>query len=134
MAVGGDILEITCNHPTLGSKTFSAKSGEGNTYDTGGFRTDDDANGITGNGKPIWKMNRKMGMFSATVENDMNLGKEAEFISALASDPNPADWTFSVVNGAVYKGTGKPVGDSQPNINDATVVLKVAAPQFKQIS
>jgi len=136
MAVGGDIVEITFNHPSsnIGSGVFAAKSGEGNTYDTGGFRTEDDANSVTGSGSPIWKKNRKMGFFQIVVENDMNVNQNLEKIALMAAHPVPAEWTFTVINGAVYKGSGKPVGDITGNINDATVPLKVAGAEFKKIS
>jgi hypothetical protein len=39
-AVGGDILEVTYAHETLGSGTFFPKSGEDSTFDLGGFRGD----------------------------------------------------------------------------------------------
>jgi hypothetical protein len=43
MAVHGDILEVTYNHPTLGSGVFYPKANEGNKFDPGGFRNNDDA-------------------------------------------------------------------------------------------
>ena len=57
MAVGGDITEITYNHPTIGSGVFYPKAAEDNTFDTGGLRSDDDANMIDGAGNMIDKMN-----------------------------------------------------------------------------
>ena len=44
-ATGGDILEITFNHPTLGSGTIYPKSGEDSTLITGGFRSEDEDTG-----------------------------------------------------------------------------------------
>ena len=134
MAVGGDIIEVTVNHPTLGSKVFFPKANEGNTYDVGGIRTEDDADSVDGGGNPIWKKNRKMGFFEVVIANDQNNGQDAEFCASLAADPAAADWTFSIINGTVYGGSGKPVGDIQANINDATFTLKVLGAQFKKIS
>lgn len=133
MAVGGDITEVTWNHPTLGSGTLRPKAGEDNTYDVGGIRTADDANMIDGGGNAIWQKNRIMGFFEIVVANDQNTNEDAEKMAALAADPVEAEWTFSIINGTVYGGTGKPVGDIQPNINQATFTLKVAAPSFKKI-
>jgi hypothetical protein len=135
MAVGGDITEITVNHPTLGSRIFFAKANEGNTYDVGGIRTEDDADSIDGGGNPIWKKNRKMGFFEVVVANDQSQSvPDADFVATLAADPVQADWTFSIINGSVYGGSGKPVGDIQPNVNDATFTLKVLGATFKKIS
>jgi hypothetical protein len=133
MAVGGDIIEVTYNHPTIGSGTLFPKSGEDSTYDPGGVRTTDDANMIDGGGNPIWQKNRKMGFFEVTCANDQNERQDVENMALLAADPVAAEWTFSIINGTVYKGTGKPVGDIQGNVNQATFTLKVAAPQFKKI-
>ena len=70
MAVGGDIIEITYNHPTLGSGTLFPKSSEAGTYDLGGFRSKDEASGIDGGGTIIDTMNQVRGFFEATIAND----------------------------------------------------------------
>ena len=132
-ATGGDIDEVTVNHPTLGSKTFFPKANEGNTYDLGGIRTSDDADSVAGGGQGIWVKNRKLGFFEVVVANDMNINKELEFASQLAADPLEGKWTFSMLNGAVYTGTGMVVGDLNANTNDATFTLKVSSPKFEQI-
>lgn len=133
MSVAGDITEITYNHPTLGSGTFFPKAGEGNTYDPGGIRTGDDGQMIAGNGDPIWQKNRTRGFFEVVIQNDQNERNDAQVIADLMADPDPADWTFSIINGTVYGGSGKPVGDVQPDINAGTVTLKVAGGGFEKI-
>lgn len=133
MATGGDILEVTFNHPTLGSGILRPKSNEDNTYDTGGIRTADDANMIDGGGKPIYQKNRVMGFFEIVVANDQNVNQDLETMVSLAADPEESDWTFTLINGTVYGGTGKPVGDLQGNLNQATFTLKVAGAEFKKI-
>ena len=125
-AVGGDILEITANHPTLGAKTFFPKSAEDSNYDLGGLRSADEANGVDGSGAMIDQMNRVRWFFEVPVVNDTNVAKELEFVKALSQDPVPADWTFTLVNGSVYGGQGKPVGDIQGNANTAVFPLKVS--------
>jgi hypothetical protein len=134
MAVGGDIREITYNHPTLGSGVLQAKADEENKYFTGGVTTGSDAAMITGNGTPIWEMTNKRGYFEAVVVNDMNLGNELEKMIALSGDPIPADWTFTCVNNAVYGGKGKPVGDLEGNIMKASFQLRVEGGKFLKIS
>lgn len=134
MAVGGDILEVTVNHPTLGTKTFSPKAGEDSTFDLGGFRTNDDANGITAKGDLISQLSRVRGSFECVVTNDMNSGLELEFITSLTGDPTDADWTISHINGSVYKGKGRPVGDIQAAGMATTFTLKVACSALKKIA
>lgn len=133
MAVGGDIIEVTYNHPTLGSGTFFPKSSEASTYDTGGFRSKDEANAIDGSGTPIDTMNQVRGFFEVTAANDMNTSKDIEKAAALAASPVPATWTFSVINGVSYSGTGKPVGDLSGDVDKATFKLKVAGGVFNQV-
>lgn len=126
MAVGGDILEITFNHPDVGSGVIFAKSAEDSTFDRGGFRSSDDANMITGSGEVIDQMNRVRWSFETVVAWDMNEREDLEKVVALASSTIPADWTFSSINGTVYGATGKPVGDLQGNGNAATFTLKIS--------
>lgn len=126
MAVGGDILEITFNHPDVGSGTIFPKAAEDNTFNLGGFRIDDDANGITGNGEMIAKMSRERWSFGATVAWDMNIREDLQKIAELAASPKPATYTIQHVNGTIYKGDGWPVGSYEGNGNSATFPLKLA--------
>lgn len=126
MAVGGDIIEITFNHPTIGSGVIFPKSAEDSTFDPGGFRSNDDANMIDGGGNMIDQLNRVRWSLESTVAWDMNTREDLEKIAQLAASPVLADWTFSHINGTVYGGKGKPVGDVQGNGNAATFTLKVA--------
>jgi hypothetical protein len=124
--VGGDIIEVTCNHPTLGDKVFSPKAGEDVTFDLGGFRTEDDDNQIAGNAQPIYKLNRRRWMVEMPVANDMNNNLEYEFLVSLTESPLDSDWTFEHRNGTVYAASGRPVGDIQLNTNASQVQLKLS--------
>lgn len=123
---GGDIIEVTFNHPTIGSGTLFPKAAEDSTYDLGGIRSSDDANMVDGGGNMIDQMNRVRWSFEVPIAWDMNTNLELEKITAMAADPVPAEWTFTHINGMVYAGTGKPVGDLQGNGNAATFPLKVS--------
>lgn len=126
MAVGGDITEITFNHPTVGSGTIFPKSAEDSTFDLGGFRSNDDGNMVDGGGNMIDQMNRVRWSFESTVAWDMNVDETLEKLVSLASSPDQADWTFTSINGTIYGGKGKPVGDLQGNGNSATFALKLS--------
>jgi hypothetical protein len=126
MAVGGDITEITFNHPTIGSGTLFPKSAEDSTYNLGGFRSADDENMIAGDGTMIDKMNRVRWGLETVLAWDMNTALDLEKLVQLASDPVQATWTFANINGTVYQGTGKPVGDLKGNGNAATFPIKIA--------
>jgi hypothetical protein len=125
-AVGGDIIEIAYNHPTLGSGTFFPKANTDSTFNLGGFRSDDSDDGIDGSGQMIDKLNRKRWSADLTCAWDNNSRQELEQATALAGNPVQATYTISHVSGAVYKGTGKPVGDLAGNGNEATFALKIA--------
>ncbi len=126
MAVGGDIIEITYNHPTIGSGVFFPKAAEDNTFDLGGFRSNDDANMIDGAGNMIDQMNRTRWSFEGSISWDMNNAEDLERLVELASSPVLADWTFSHINGSIYAGKGKPVGDLKGNGNTANTPIKIA--------
>jgi len=126
MPTGGDIIEITYNHPTYGTGVLYPKAAEDSTYDFGGIRSSDDENQVDGAGNMIDIMNRKRWFFEDVVGNDMNTREEAEKMNDMAASPELADWTFTHINGTVYGAKGKPVGDIQVNGNAATFQLKIS--------
>jgi hypothetical protein len=126
MAVGGDIIELSYNHPTVGSGILLPKANESSTFDKGGFRSDDDANGIDGGGNAIRKMNRVRWSAEMLVSHDSNVKKEYDKVVSMSQSPLPATWTITHVNGSIYSGEGFPVGDLKFNGNDATFSIKVA--------
>lgn len=123
---GGDVFELTYNHPTLGSGTFFVKSGEDTTFDTGGFRTEDDMGAIAGNGQMIKKVNRMRWMFEGPVAWDMVTVNEIQPLSDLAGDPVDAQWTISHVNGTVWGGEGTVVGEIPGSGQDSTIPIKIS--------
>jgi hypothetical protein len=125
-SVGGDIIELTFNHPTLGQGVLFPKANEDSTYDPGGFRNEDDSNMIDGAGQIIKKLNRNRWSLECTIAGDMNSRLDLEKLNAMSGDPVDATWTVSHINGTVYKGVGSPVGDIQLNANSATIKLKLS--------
>lgn len=125
-AVGGDITEITYNHPILGTGVFSPKANEDSTFDPGGFRGNDDANQVDGQGRKIRQLNRVQWSFEGTIAWDANISDEVDQLKKLAAHPVEADWTFASINGVVWGGKGAPVGDIQGSGNDATISIKIA--------
>jgi hypothetical protein len=126
MSVSGDIREITWNHAVLGSGILLPKSSEDSTYNLGGFRSDDDANGIDGGGNVINKMTQTRWSFECAVAWDANDKEELEKLVALASNPVAATWTITSINGTVYGGKGHPVGEINGSGANGTIQLKVA--------
>lgn len=126
MPVGGDIIEVTYNHPTLGSGVFYPKASEDSTFDLGGFRGNDDANMVDGGGRNMRQLNRVRWSFEVLLSWDMNTARELQTLTAMAKDPQEATWTMTSINGSVFQGTGAPVGDINGNGNPSTFTLKVA--------
>jgi hypothetical protein len=123
---GGDILEITCNHPVLGSFKFATKSNESYTIDPGGFRSNDDANMVTGDGQFIDQVNRVRWSFEGPIQADFLSGNELENLPLLAESGELATWTFVMISGVTMRGKGKHVGDIQVDSNNAQLTVKLA--------
>lgn len=132
MANFGDILSLTSNHPTLGSFVYKVLRTQDNTLDTGGDRTNDDINMKTGANEMVWQINGKGGQLNVTVVDDMQK-KTAERLSQEAGALADSTWTLSHINGFVYSGEGRPVGDIIPNVNTGALTLKINAPLWAQV-
>ena len=125
MFTGGDIIEVTCKHSVLGSFVFQPKSAEDFTLDPGGYNNSDDENMVTGAGEPIRQMNRKVWSLEGVVAWDMDSSETVHQVQDLMDSPIDGDWTFTHINGTIYGGKGKPVGDNKGNMNTAQIPLKV---------
>jgi len=80
-------------------------------------------------------INQKRWKFGVTVSWDMNSADELSKIHELAASPVQADWTISSINGTVWGGKGKPVGDYEGNGNAATFPLLISGGgKLKKIS
>lgn len=134
MAAHGDIIEIRFNHPSVGSGVFFPKSNEGNKFDPGGIRNNDDANGITAAGSIMYQKNRVIGSVEAMIENDNQVRLDAEKVAELQKESLEAVWTITMINGTVWKGTGAPVGDVSVDVNAGTFTLKVVSGGFEKIA
>lgn len=134
MAAHGDIIEVRFNHPTIGSGVFYPKANEGNTFDPGGIRNNDDANMVTSAGSVMYQKNRAVGSFEVLIENDSRTRLDAEKVVELQTSAEEADWTITHINGSVWKGTGQPVGDVAVDVNAGTFTLKVVAGSFVKIA
>jgi|SRR5688572_1993179 hypothetical protein len=125
-ATGGDTVEITVNHPTLGSKSFKPKAGEDSTFDLGGPRTNDDDAQVTGDGQKIRQINNRGWSWEGVIAWDQQTANELDFLTQLSGHPVEGDYTISHISGAVYRAKGSPVGDPQGNANAGTIDLKLA--------
>lgn len=131
-ASGGVITEITWNHPTLGTGAIYAKGSEDSTYDLGGIRSNDDANMIDGAGNAIWSSNPVRPSFEVKVAWDWDADTLGVLV-AMAGSSAEGTWTFTNINGYIYKLVGKPVGDVQGNANESTIQLKIQGSGVMQI-
>lgn len=123
--VGGNITELTCNHPTEGSVVLQVKAAEDNTYDLGGVRGNDDANFVTGNGTTIRSLNMRGWRVNVTVAWDMNTQLDLQKVVRMAGSPLEGDWTITSINGSIYGGKGSPLGDLSANVNNATFPMVI---------
>jgi hypothetical protein len=121
MAIAGDVREITFNNEDAGSGTFKPIAGEDGTFDLGGRRTlDEDV--ITSDGDKISMMSWK---FENPVRWDAANGKDLEKLTILSGSTKQTDWTFELMDGTIYGGIGRPVGDLVGSSKDGTIAMKI---------
>lgn len=136
MYTGGNILEITYNHPVEGSGTIFCKAAEDGQVDPGGYRSADDANMVTGDGQMIDQINRVRWSFECPpIAWDMTSADEVSKLAKMSASPVLADWTITHISGAIWGGKGKPVGDIKGATNASTIPLKLSGSgELKKIS
>ena len=122
---GGDIIEVACIHPTLGTFRYSAKANEAGTLNKGGLRNDDDSSGVTGNGQVIRKVNRMRWSFSLPLAADIKNATEYNSLDQLAESDQEGTWLITTISGGIYTAVGKPVGEYPLDTNTAQITLKV---------
>ena len=127
MPSGGDITEVTWNHPVLGTGRFFPKAGEDSTYNLCGYKTDYSDTQIDGSSAFINSMQQRPWSFEVVCAWDMiNPNRqELESMVAMSGSTQLANWTFTNINGITYGGNGKIVSDIQGSGKDCTISLKV---------
>ena len=118
---GGDCLEITCNHPTLGSLRLDPKGSEDTEIDFGGYIVADGDDSVTGAGTNIKQMNRKRWSVACPPVGWGSDPDTLQKLQEIQDDLNEAPWTFTFIDGSVYKGTGSISGDMKGNKNAGTI-------------
>lgn len=131
--VFGDCVEITCTH--LGNTyRFYPKANETFNIDKGGIRGNDDMNQITSNGQMMSQLNRGRWAVDGPIAVDQNSDAELNALNIMAASPSLGTWQFAMISGAIYKGSGRPVGDIQHDSNAGTLALKVSGgPELEKI-
>lgn len=123
---GGDLVEITVNHPELGNFKFDTKSNESYTFDPGGNRSADDANMVTGNGEFIDQINTVRWSFEGPIMADFSTNEQIKALQDLSMSPELGTWTFAHKAGTIWRGLGKFVGDISLDTNTAQLTGKIA--------
>ena len=126
-AIGGDVEEITWNHPTRGSGRLYAKAGEDSTSVLGGRTGDNDMQKIDGSGAAIRTMTNGRWKVTAVVAWYMNSAvDELTQMQDLAGDTEESEFTITYSNGTVWAATGFPVDDLEGNSREATFELTIS--------
>lgn len=123
---GGDLIEITCNHPTLGNFNFATKSNESYNLDKGGNRSNDDSNMIAGDGTFIDQINKVRWKFEGPIVVDFSTGIQEDALTDLSESAELGTWTFTHISGTIWRGKGKPVGDLSSDTNTAQIAVVIA--------
>ncbi len=124
--VGGDVTEVTFNHPTIGTGVLFVKSDEDSELDLGGYRSSDEEKSIDTGGNMIDVMTLSRWSATFVIAGDVVTREDLEKLTSLTSDPVLATWTVTHISGAIYQATGKPVGDIKEALKAATIQLKIA--------
>ncbi|MBX2906181.1 MAG: hypothetical protein KF744_09095 [Taibaiella sp.] len=129
MPSGGDVREITWNNPVLGSGRLLFKSGCSSQYNLGGYRSEDADDGVDSGGNMIdtmtntrWSFETDNVAWSMLESNRMEL----EAMVACAGVVETTDFTITSINGVVYAGNGKPVGNPIGDGKSSTFSIKLA--------
>lgn len=123
--VFGDCVNITCTH--LGKTyRFSPKANESFNIDKGGIRGNDDANQVTSNNQMMSQLNMARWSVDGPIAVDQISDAELSGLNVMAASPSLGRWQFDMISGAIYVGTGRPVGDIATDSNAGTLTLKVA--------
>lgn len=127
--IGGDFLQMTISHPTVGSMILEGISGADGTAKVGGAGIENEDNGaITGGRNLIISKRVVPDSIETEWANDMSATvPQYEFVRAVAAAPQEAKFTFSHISGEVYSGTGTIVGE-------ITLDTKASKMSFKVIS
>jgi len=123
--VFGDCSEIVCNH--LGNTyRFYPKANESFNLDPGGVRGNDDMNQVTSNGQMMSQLNRARWAVDGPIAVDQISNAEFNALTLMAGSPSLGTWQFAFISGAIFKGTGRPVGEITQDSNAGTLTLKVS--------
>lgn len=121
----GDTLELTVQHPTVGSLALAVKAEEDVNVDKGGYSSTTVMNGNgTGHQQKTAKPWRITGLMLESEPGDGVL----EFVQAVQDAPEAAVFTWQHINGTIYKGSGNFEGDLQMNANTGYIPCEISGP------
>jgi hypothetical protein len=87
---------------------------------------------ISSNGQMMSQLNRARWAVDGPIAVDQMSDYELESLNVMAGSPSLGIWQFAMISGAIYKGTGRPVGDVATDSNAGTLTLKVAGGGYLQ--
>lgn len=123
MAIAGEVTQITFGNDSLGSGGFDAISGEDFTFDIGGKRTQEVK--MTPSGEAVYSVQTMPWKAEGTLRWSALTGQDIEKLTALSGSATETEFTFTLTDGTIYGGKGKPVGDLSGTAKDGTVPFAV---------
>lgn len=123
--LAGDILEITSTHLGI-TYRYSPKAGESFNIDKGGRRTKDENGDVTSNDQNIRAINNTRWSIDGPIAVDFVSGYEEDSLRLQSGSPAQGIWQVTHISGAIFKGTGSPVGDIKTDSNAGTLTLKIS--------
>lgn len=125
MPVSGNLTEISVSHPDVGDAVFFVTPGTDSNYNLGGLTSEDTEEGVDSGGRTILKKTFKRWSFETSISWDQTTD-ELGILQSLSDSTVEGIYTFTHINGTVYKGKGSVVGPIVGNGMSATIPIKFA--------
>jgi hypothetical protein len=137
MFIGCDVVSIDLNWGSEGKVSLSPKAGENAQLDPGGYTTESDKKGITGDGQAIYKMSiGRWAMETPPIAWQKTGTNNLTTVKAIAASFLEGTVTITLADGTLYSGKGKIVDEIKVATFDSTFPIKLegtgALEQFKK--
>jgi hypothetical protein len=119
--IGGDVKQISIDHPELGSRLLTPQSGEDFTIIKGGYQNADTETNVSATGKRIYQKNWIPWSVSGKIVLESG---DHDYLQDMATNPKEAVIGFLYMNGQIRVGKGSVVGGIDGETQTHTMTVK----------
>lgn len=125
--IGCELLKTEISNSVVGKVTLFHKAKETAKIDKGGLMTEDKAEGVTSAGGAMYSLSHKRWSVEPSAVAWGKTGVDTlEKLNEFNNEITDSVFTFTLVDGTVYTGTGRIVGDTIADSLDASIPFKAA--------